>query len=70
MRSLSICMAVVIALIGVSFPNPSQASEQVEQSKKALGKAVTIGTIIYDWQHVEDQMKMLSEARKIQKSLK
>jgi len=61
MRSLSICMAVVIALIGVSFPNPSQASEQVEQSKKALGKAVTIGTIIYDWQHVEDQMKMLSE---------
>lgn len=61
MRSLSICMAVVIALIGVSFPNPSQASEQVEQSKKASGKAVTIGTIIYDWQHVEDQMKMLSE---------
>jgi sugar phosphate isomerase/epimerase len=54
-------MAVVIALIGVSFPNPSQASEQVEQSKKASGKAVTIGTIIYDWQHVEDQMKMLSE---------
>lgn len=61
MRSLSICMAVVIALIGVSFPNPSQASEQVVQSKKASGKAVTIGTIIYDWQHVEDQMKMLSE---------